>query len=300
MKCPLPGYLRLAYFVRVLRKADPVPVHVTIFLCVPEHQSADEVALATSVLDAKEIGRANRFVFPQDHLAFVVAHGLLRLVLARYAHAPAAELRFLTTAHGRPELQVPAGPRRLRFNLSHSRGLVGCAVAFDRDIGFDVERLRLPAPLEVADSYFSREELRELHRLHPARQPDRFYTLWTLKEAYLKARGVGLGLPLDSFSILPAGTTDAYLSPLAPSQADARPWTLRHWRLAQHRAALALQVPRALPRVALFEDQRLGALEFATLSPLDDEPFLGGPMTHAERTRRRHADGGRLGFIGVR
>lgn len=152
----------------------------------------DEPALlqrARALLTADEIVRADRFVFAQDRALFTVAHALLRRVLGP------GELE--TGKRGRPELK----DRRVRFNLSHTRGLIAVAVTRSADIGVDVEDMqRRSDGTSVADRFFSPIETAALFALPQAEQPERFFRYWTLKEAYIKARGLGLAIPLDQFS----------------------------------------------------------------------------------------------------
>ena len=89
----------------------------------------------------------------------------------------------------------------IRFNLSHTKGLIACAVALDRDIGVDTEDMRRRAvSLGIADRFFSETEARDLQQLSEEKRRDRFYDYWTLKESYIKARGKGLSISLGQFT----------------------------------------------------------------------------------------------------
>ncbi len=89
----------------------------------------------------------------------------------------------------------------IRFNLSNTRGLIACLVALDRDVGVDVEDTeRASSAVDIADRFFSPGEVRALRALPQERQRARFFEYWTLKESYIKARGMGLAIPLDQFS----------------------------------------------------------------------------------------------------
>jgi 4'-phosphopantetheinyl transferase len=151
-----------------------------------------------AILDGDERARADRFVFPRHGAAFTIAHALVRCALSRYAAVAPSHWRFVTNDHGRPRVQSPPLDG-LDFNLSHADGiavvLVGRGV-----LGVDVEPLARRAPLEVADRYFAPAEVRALAALPPAERPRRFLEYWTLKESYIKARGLGLALPLDAFA----------------------------------------------------------------------------------------------------
>lgn len=234
---------------------------MSVFLADPDRQGERDIRRAWSLLDDEERARAHDLRAPRDQQTFVVAHGLLRTVLARATGQDARSIRFARTRHGRPELAGNAGPASTlsRFNLSHTQGLVGCAVvaAGDVDVGLDLEEVRTPAPLDVAHRYFSSEELAGLRALPPAGQSDRFYALWTLKEAYLKGRGIGHHLRLDSFTVYPAPGGRARLAGPEPGE-DGRAWTLRWWRYARHAVALAVRAPAARVRVTMSAEMKIG------------------------------------------
>jgi len=169
----------------------------------------------------------------------VAAHALLRMTLSRFADVAPGGWHFRTGHHGRPEIAAPAS--RLRFSLSHTRGLAACAVMLDRDIGFDVEDASSGERIEVAERFFSPREVRELHATPIVGRAERFLEYWTLKEAYLKARGLGLSVPLDQFSLYKEAE-GAWRVAFDPALADdAARWHLHSWRLdGGYRAALAI------------------------------------------------------------
>ncbi len=120
---------------------------------------------------------------------------LRRLVLSRYADVAPEAWRFRTTPGGRPEIAAPSIWPPLRFSVAHTRGLVACAVAIDRDVGVDVEALDRRLDVDaLARRVFAREEIDALARLDPSARRIAFFERWTLKEALLKARGVGLAV----------------------------------------------------------------------------------------------------------
>jgi 4'-phosphopantetheinyl transferase len=235
---------------------------VSIFLADPDQQDQHDLRRAWELLDGEERSHADGLRAARDRQTYIVAHALLRAVLARETGRDAADVRFARTPQGRPELagDVPRGSPAVRFNLSHTRGLVGCAVTTAGDVGFDVEEVRSPAPLEVAPRVFSPEELARLRALPAEQQADRFYALWTLKESYIKGRGLGLALDLGSFTVDPAPQGWAHLETRDLGE-DARAWTLCWWRFARHAAALAVREPRRDQlRLSLTADLRIGDL----------------------------------------
>jgi 4'-phosphopantetheinyl transferase len=198
------------------------------------------VEAAWNTLSVGERDVADGFSAEADRTLYVIAHGLLRGALALYAGLPARELRFRTQALGRPELvtQPPHAPEPLRFSLSHTAGLAGCAVVWGRDVGFDVERLRAPAPVEIAQRFFAAGEVDALLSAPAALQGDLFGRLWTLKEAYLKALGTGLRRALSSFEVgFVAGRATLHAAPAG----DGGGCFLHSWRLDDCRAAVAVR-----------------------------------------------------------
>ncbi len=163
-----------------------------------------QLARCRALLTGDERARADRHRFPQDRRTSLVTRALVRVTLSRYCEVPPGRWRFRTNDHGRPEIASPATP--LRFNLSHTAGLVVCLVSRGRELGVDTEHLRQDRRwLDLADRFFAPAEARALREVPPPARPRRFLEYWTLKEAYVKARGRGLTLPLSGFRFdLPA------------------------------------------------------------------------------------------------
>ncbi|MDE1146026.1 MAG: 4'-phosphopantetheinyl transferase superfamily protein [Azospirillaceae bacterium] len=160
------------------------------------------------LLNGEEQARAERFVFERNRREFVAAHGLTRLLLGRLAGRDPAALSFAPiTPQGKPGL-VDAPPA-LDFNLSHTDGLVACAVTLapGARVGLDVEDGARDVGADIATHMFSADELAWLDGRPGGRDGPDLMTFWTLKEAYIKALGMGLSLPTDSFSILPAAAS---------------------------------------------------------------------------------------------
>jgi 4'-phosphopantetheinyl transferase len=155
-----------------------------------------------STLAEDEMTRAARFIFDRDRDHFVAARGILRDVLARYFACPAKMIQFAYGPRGKPAVAGPGLRSNVRFNLSHSHGLAVIAVSAGREVGIDVELLRPDfASEDIARRYFSQREVRELTQLPVESRTEGFFRCWTRKEAYIKARGDGLHVPLDSFSV---------------------------------------------------------------------------------------------------
>jgi 4'-phosphopantetheinyl transferase len=163
---------------------------------------APVLARLAITLSPDELARANRFVFPTDRSHFVAARGILRELLGGYLRVPPAELKFRYGDHGKPALDANASDADLQFNLSHSGGAAIFAFSLGRRLGVDVERIRPQrAGEDIARRYFAAREVAELQALPAHLRAEGFFLCWTRKEAYVKAHGAGLSLPLDSFTV---------------------------------------------------------------------------------------------------
>ena len=163
----------------------------------------DEAVKSTEqYLSTEEIDRGSRFRFENDRRDFSAAHDLLRRALSRYADKSPSDWRFATNDYGKPSLEnVDLKGRPLSFSLSHTSGCVVCAITSDVQIGVDVERVDHSRPVqEIADRYFAKEEAAWLRRCSDDQRNVRFVELWTLKEAFLKAIGVGVSGSLSEIS----------------------------------------------------------------------------------------------------
>jgi 4'-phosphopantetheinyl transferase len=155
-----------------------------------------------TTLSPDEMARADRFVFPADRNHFVAARGILRELLGGYLVLPPARLKFRYGIHGKPALDANASDSALQFNLSHSGGFAIYAFSRGRELGVDVEKIRPQlAGEDLVRRYFASSEVAELQALPTNLRPEAFFLCWTRKEAYVKAHGAGLSLPLDSFTV---------------------------------------------------------------------------------------------------
>ncbi len=154
-----------------------------------------------SFLSDDELTRANRFHFIRDRNHFVVARGLLRNLLAAYLGVNCAELRFSYGAQGKPFLLLD-DQAQINFNVSHSDGRAAFAFTRGRDLGVDLEYVKDDFDDElIANRFFSRAEVLALRTVPVALRKQAFFNCWTRKEAYIKARGEGLSMPLDQFDV---------------------------------------------------------------------------------------------------
>ena len=154
-----------------------------------------------SFLSPDELTRANRFHFIKDRNHFVVARGLLRNLLAAYLGVNSAELRFSYGAQGKPFLLLDS-QTQINFNVSHSHGRAAFAFSRGRELGVDIEYVKDDFEADsIATRFFSRAEVLALHTVPADLRNQAFFNCWTRKEAYIKARGEGLSMPLDQFDV---------------------------------------------------------------------------------------------------
>jgi len=213
---------------------------------------AEAVAHCLTLISDDERTRYARFHFEVDRHSYLAAHALTRSVLAALAGVQPRELHFEEGEYGRPELSAPRLAPPLRFNLSHTRGLVACAVALDQAVGVDVERISRRVEIDqLARSVFSATERAELDELDDEAKRLRFFQLWTLKESYIKAVGRGLSLPLRSISVQFDAGRPRRLDFAPPLVDDGATWWLSVHALGNdHLLAVALCSNRAVRATA--------------------------------------------------
>ncbi|MDH3639096.1 MAG: 4'-phosphopantetheinyl transferase superfamily protein [Gammaproteobacteria bacterium] len=208
------------------------------------------VEALTKLLSEDERGRAARFRFERHRRRFVVRRAALRALLGRYTDSPASALRFLYSPRGKPELSGCTNSDAIHFSSSHSHELCIIAVTETGPIGVDIEYLRpIPEADDIARRHFSEAELRDLMDVAPLDHQRAFFNCWTRKEAYVKAVGDGLSIPLDSFDVtLMPGDPPRMLADRLGGGMSV--WSLFDLKLAAgYVAALALEHPA--PRISV-------------------------------------------------
>lgn len=222
---------------------------------VPLDPPADDLL---ALLDDDERGRASRFRFAGDRARFVAAHAMTRIAIGRATGCPPDALRFTAGPFGKPRLAESAID--VRFNLSHAGDRALLALTRGREVGIDIEEHRPLDVLDLAARFFAVDEIHALEALPASEREEAFYRCWTRKEAFIKALGLGLSLPLDCFSVslasdepfqalrtchaapallhqwrivaLPVGSGYS-----AAVTAEAGAWAVRRWSLAGQRPA---------------------------------------------------------------
>lgn len=165
-----------------------------------------QLDLFWGTLNSEERRRAARFRFETHARRFVISHGILRDILSRYLKLNPQSIGFQTNAQGKPFLAWESARTPLQFNLSHSENRAACAVTGTSRIGLDIETVRaVPEMHSIAATHFSEEEQAALAGAIEQEKERQFARCWTRKEAYIKAIGAGLSLPLTSFSASQAG-----------------------------------------------------------------------------------------------
>lgn len=165
-------------------------------------ESTAQLARYNSLISPEEMQRAIRFIRTEDRDRHIATHGILRELLGRYLAADPAKLAFTTNPFGKPGLAQRDGKKMLSFNLTHSGNVILYVVAGSRQVGVDVELIRTDFDvMDLAQGQFSSAEVKALQATCPNERSAAFFRCWTRKEAYIKARGEGLGFPLKEFSV---------------------------------------------------------------------------------------------------
>ncbi len=180
------------------------------------------------ILSSDESARASRFRFAIDRQRFVVSRGLLRMILGSYLAVEPGILIFSYSGKDKPSMGQPHSESGVRFNISHSGAAVLLAFTRGRDIGVDVEQIRSDFDVEaIARRFFSLHEQEQLETLRKEEKFEAFFRCWTRKEAYIKATGDGLSLPLHQFDVsISVDNRDALIA-TRPDESEAGRWSLR-------------------------------------------------------------------------
>ena len=230
-----------------------LPVHaVHVDLVGSEQPDAHQLRERyLTLLSADEHARMARLVFERDRRRFLLTRALVRTMLSRYAAVAPQDWTFMANVHGRPELlDRPDGVPDLRFNISHTEGLIACAVTIGREVGVDVEHVGRRLTRDVPARFFAPREVADLNAVPEPERDRMFFDYWTLKEAYIKARGFGLALPLADFAfrLAPPASPVISFEPALPD--DPATWQFaQDWPTPVHRLGLAVR--RSGPDLAI-------------------------------------------------
>jgi 4'-phosphopantetheinyl transferase len=209
------------------------------------HDSLEKAQKLYPLLAEDEVIRASRFHFSRDRNTFIVARGLLRTLIGAYTQLAPQNIKFQYSAQGKPFLDPNQTNTTLNFNLSHSHELALLAFTRNDAIGIDIEYMRPEVAHEqIAERYFSLQEISDLRALPRDLQSAAFFDCWTRKEAFIKATGEGLTRPLDQFSMSLTPGEPARLLHLEGESQEQSTWHIQHLDVEiNYRAAVAIKRP---------------------------------------------------------
>lgn len=210
---------------------------------IPLVVQQDRLCWCRSFLSEDENQRADRFYFDRDRRRFIAARSAMRRILAEYLNIAPQELALSYAVKGKPELAPDLKETGIKFSLSHSCELALLAVVQGLAVGVDIElvdpKLRTA---EIADRFFSTGEISTLQELPPSERVGAFFSCWTRKEAYIKALGEGLSVPLDSFAVAFGPGVPAALIHVAGDPAEVSRWSMYDIEAGErYKAALVVE-----------------------------------------------------------
>jgi len=181
---------------------QPLPDSDLHVWCASLNVSLEEQSYYLSLLSKDEISRAGRFYFERDRNHFIAGRGLLRSFLGSYLNLEPDRIEFVYGRHGKPALKSVGQNKTLEFNLSHSKDLALYAFSWNRKVGIDIEYMIPMADMDdFAEKYFASSESEYINSLSGKQKNEAFFKTWTCKEAFLKANGSGLTVPINQVEI---------------------------------------------------------------------------------------------------
>jgi 4'-phosphopantetheinyl transferase len=200
--------------------------------CVRLHVREEDLESCETILSRHELERANRFRFAHLRRNFLLTHGCLRVLLAHYLGMAAKDVPLTVESSGKP--RIDGQDHKVQFNQSDSRELAAFAVSLGRELGIDIEAIRtLPNLQALASRFFSPEETNDLLSLPAECRSLAFFAAWTRKEAYVKALGDGLRIPLDMFRVTVRPDDAPGIVHIGGDMLAARPWRIREFYPAE-------------------------------------------------------------------
>jgi len=203
----------------------------------------EKIRAFRDVLSVDEIERADRFHFERDRTRFVIGRAAMRYILSQYLGVGSAEVEFSYGPKGKPELSSAAAQSGITFNLSHSHDYALLAVARETRLGVDLEFVKPEfATEEIATRFFSAKEAELLCSLPPSARAEAFFSCWTRKEAYIKALGEGMTVPLNSFDVAFVPGVPAALLHVNVDPCEVMRWSMYDIKpVAGYKAALVAE-----------------------------------------------------------
>ena len=215
---------------------------VHVWLARLDSPALRHLQMAKYLIEDERI-RAKKFYFKRDRQRFIVSRAVLRMIIGGYLRIKPKRVQFFYGPHGKPYLEKTLGDSTIRFNLAHSNDIALYAFTRCCEIGVDIEYIRnLPDADQIADRYFSANEISTLQALPASQRRQAFYNCWTRKEAYIKAIGKGLAQPLDQFEVSLAPGDPPRLLNVEGAPQEASRWSLKALTPASgYVAALAVE-----------------------------------------------------------
>lgn len=214
---------------------NPSEVHVWQLRC---DGPAPDLAGLQELLSVAERERAARFKFAEHRRRYIMAHAALRQILSRYLDADPSLLKFRAGAQGKPDLLLTSDQTPLQFNLSHSLEAALVAVTLVRPLGVDIEYIKPDFDWSgIVEHYFAPGEIARLTTLPAALRQRAFFAIWTRKEAYIKAKGGGLSIPLDGFEVATHPNEPAALLSCAGGPQETANWSMANIDVGSEYAA---------------------------------------------------------------
>jgi 4'-phosphopantetheinyl transferase len=209
------------------------------------NQDVETIANLAALLSEDERQRAVRYHRSVDRDRFIAGRGILRKIISAYLALSRGELRFTYNEYGKPAVLDDQNDRALYFNLSHSGELALYAVTRGRDVGIDIEYVREDfATLEIAEHFFSKDEVAALKSLSAGERAAGFFNCWSRKEAFIKAKGLGVSYPLDRFTVSLAPGDSPSLLKVDDDEREATCWQMYDLKPgAGYAAALIIAEP---------------------------------------------------------
>jgi 4'-phosphopantetheinyl transferase len=218
-------------------------VHIW-YIMAPNELGSTLTARYLAFLSPEERIRHDRFMQEKDRRQFLLGKVLVRTILSSYLGGDPQAWTFTTNRFGKPVMADSPSP--MNFNLSHTEGLVACVLARNFEVGIDVENIERSANMDIARRFFAPAEVAFLEKLPEERRPAAFFQFWTLKEAYVKARGQGLSMPLEQFAFCLENPPRITFEPAMRDDPAAWQFFLPTVPSAIHQVAVAAQCPQAL------------------------------------------------------
>lgn len=191
-------------------------------------QHASEYFSFVQALSIDELMRAGRFQSQNDRYRFIVRHGMLRIILGCYLCVKPSAIQFCHGKNGKPAITETFGKGTIHFSLSHSNGVALFAFAHNHELGVDIEHIRDVSEMEqIVERFFSIKENEVLRSLPESQKREAFYNGWTCKEAFVKALGDGLSLPLDTFDVSLVPGESAELLRIEGDSVEASKWSIQ-------------------------------------------------------------------------